>query len=58
MCLQKEQENRVAMELQILSVEEQLETLSTSFSACQQDRDALIVEVERQKSENKVCGAC
>jgi len=53
-CLQKEQENRVAMELQMSSLEEQLEKLASDLSAARADRDGLKVELKKRQTENEV----
>ena len=53
-CLRKEQENRVTMELQMSSLEEQLEKVTSDLSAAQADRESLKAELTRHQTENEV----
>lgn len=53
-CLQKEQESRVAMELQVTEMEERLDQVTSELSRAQQERERLAEELEREKSHSKV----
>ena len=52
--MQKEQESRVAMELQVTEVEERLDQVTSELSMAQQERERLTELLEQEKSQSKV----
>ena len=54
-CLQKEQESRVSMELQVTRMEERLDQVTSDLSMAREERGRLEAELEQAQGRNKVC---
>jgi len=48
-CLQKEQEGRVSMQLQITEMEERLDQVTSDLSVAHEEREQLLAELDKER---------